>query len=321
MHTERELTRQVLSGPTMGTRWAAVFFAPASYDSAGLQLELQQGGNRVDEQMSTWKPHSDLMQLNRAPVGSWVELPEELAAVLAAALAVGRQSGGAFDIGVGELVTAWGFGPAAGHADSAAITAAAAKLRPPAHLALELDRSGNRVRKHAAVTLDLSGIAKGFGVDQLARVLEAHGITRYLVSIDGEVRAGAAKPDGSGWRVALERPEYGHREAAGVIELTGAALATSGDYRHVVEHQGVAYAHTMDPRRARPLAGGPAAVTVRATDCMTADAWATALMVLGPEQGLPLAQGLGLEMLFAERAEPAVFTLPPHPSAERRTTP
>ncbi|MGN6486616.1 MAG: FAD:protein FMN transferase [Devosia sp.] len=321
MHTEPELVRRVLNGPTMGTRWAAVFFSPPDRDLAGLQRELQQAVDRVDKQMSTWKPQSDLMQLNRAPVGSWVALPEELAAVLAAALAVGRQSGGAFDIGVGELVTAWGFGPAAGRPDSTAIATAGAKPRLPAHLALELDRGSKRVRKHAAVTLDLCGIAKGFGVDQLAHVLEAHGIGRYLASIDGEVRAGAAKPDGSGWRVALERPEYGHRAAAGVIELVGAALATSGDYRHVVEHHGVAYGHTMDPRRAGPLTGGPASVTVRATDCMTADAWATALMVLGPQQGLPLAQRLGLEVLFAERAEPAVFTLPTHPSAERRTTP
>jgi len=118
------------------------------------------------------------------------------------------------------------------------------------------------------------------------------------------VRAGAAKPDGSAWRVALERPEFGRRTAAGIIELVGGALATSGDYRQMLEPEGVAYGHTMDPRAGIPLSGGPAAVTVRAGDCMTADAWATALMVLGPERGLWLAQPLGLEVLFAEREAP-----------------
>lgn len=320
MHTEPQPIRRILSGPTMGTRYAAVFFVPEGYDLEGLQRELQRAVDRVDNQMSTWKPQSDLMQLNRAAVESWIRVPEELATVLSAALEIGRLSEGAFDIGVGELVTAWGFGPAAGHADSAAIAAAGGRQRRPAHLALELDRGNSRVCKHAPLSLDLSGIAKGFGVDELARVLEGDGITSYLTSIDGEVRAGAAKPDGSAWRVALERPEFGHRTAAGLIELAGGALATSGDYRHVFEHQGVTYGHTIDPRRSAPLTGGPAAVTVRADDCMTADAWATALMVLGPERGMALAESLGLEVLFAERAPGAVPAVP-HQFAERRTNP
>jgi thiamine biosynthesis lipoprotein len=287
----------------MGTRYAAVYFSGEEHDAAGLQSELQQAVDRVDSQMSTWKPQSDLMRLNRAPVGRWIEVPEALGTVLAAGLEVGRLSDGAFDIGVGELVTAWGFGPAAGHVDRAAIAAAGARQRPPAHLALELDRGRSCVRKHAALSLDLCGIAKGFGVDELARVLGRRGIASYLVSIDGEVRAGMAKPDGSPWRVAVERPESGHRAAAGVIALAEGALATSGDYRHRLAYGGTTYAHTMDPHRGAPLAGGPAAVTVRANDCMSADAWATALMVLGPEQGVPLATAFGLEVLFAERAD------------------
>jgi thiamine biosynthesis lipoprotein len=223
--------------------------------------------------------------------------------VLVEALEIGRLSGGAFDIGVGDLVAAWGFGPAAGSIARGDVALV------PAHRAIELDAVGRRVRKLAPVSLDLSGIAKGYGVDELARVLEAWRITSYLASIDGEVRAGHAKPDGSGWRVALESPEVGHRHAGGVIVIADAALATSGDYRNFVECDGIRYAHTMDPLRRAPLLGGPASVTVRAPTCMAADAWATALMVLGPERGSALAAQHGFEALFAEREEPMTLSL------------
>lgn len=251
------------------------------------------------------------MLMNWVPVGTSFDLPEQLATVLETALEVGRASGGAFDIGVGDLVSAWGFGPGAGALDPGAIATASAGRRTPAHLALELDPIRRRACKRAPITLDLSGIAKGYGVDELARALESHGISSYLVSIDGELRAGRPKPDGSRWRVAVERPELGHRAAAGVIEIADAALATSGDYRHFVEHHHVRYGHTIDPRQQAPLRNGPAAVTVRAETAMHADAWATALMVLGPERGSELASALGLEVLFAKRETDTARPLAP----------
>ena len=313
MRTETNLVRRVISGPTMGTRYSAVFFAQEERHLADLHLALQRAVDAVDGQMSTWKPDSDLMRLNRAPAGTWVDVPSQLATVLASALEIGRLSDGAFDIGVGDLVSAWGFGPAAGVPDPDAIAAASAGLRTPAHLALELDPIRKRACKHAPITLDLSGIAKGYGVDELARVLEARGISSYLVSIDGELRAGRPKPDGSRWRVAVESPELGHRMAAGVIEIADAALATSGDYRHFVEHRHVRYGHTIDPRQQAPLRDGPSSVTVRAGNSMHADAWATALMVLGPQRGSELASALGLEVLFAERGTDAARPMAPSP--------
>lgn len=296
-----DLVRRVISGPTMGTRYSAVFFAPTTIDLSVVHTALQEALDTVDGQMSSWKPQSDLMRLNRAAVGTWIDLPKELGTVLAAALEVGRLSDGAFDIGVGDLVTAWGFGAAAGTTDRRAIAAAGTAQHVPAHLALELDEAGERVRNHAEVTLDLSAIAKGYGVDEMARVLERLDVASYLVSIDGELRAGQVKPDGSAWRVAVESPEYGHRRGAGVIEIADAALATSGDYRHFVERDGVCFGHTMDPRQRVPVSHGPASVTVRAATAMQADAWATALMVLGPERGSEVASAQGLEVLFAER--------------------
>jgi thiamine biosynthesis lipoprotein len=290
----------------MGTRYVAVFFAPEAFDLTELSLALGRAVATVDVQMSTFRPHSNLMQLNRAPVGEWLAVPRELFDVLSAAVEIGRLSDGAFDIGVGDLVLAWGFGPAAGAIDQGAISRLGNGRHTPAHLGLALDRQGRRVRKLTKLNLDLSGIAKGYGVDALAAVLEAHGLDRYLVSIDGELRAGECKPDGMPWKVALESPDEGYRRASAILEVTKCALATSGDYRHFVDHEGRRHAHTMDPRRRHPLANGPASVTVRAKTCTEADAWATALMVLSGVRGNELAAAHGLEVLVATRDSDAV---------------
>lgn len=289
---DQTLVRYSLSGPTMGSRFAAVFYAAAGLDTRPIQAELQAAVDRVDAQMSTWKPDSTLMRLNRAPVGQWFDLPDELYQVLLAGLHVGSLSHGAFDIALGAQVGAWGFGPAtAEQAD---------KAHCPAATALTLDPERRAVRKEAAVSLDLNGIAKGFGVDELARCLERHGIQRYLVGIDGELRARGEKPDGA-WRVALEKPEYGRREPFAALELADTAIATSGDYRHWRERDGQRYSHTLDPRSGAPLHNGIASVTVLTGSCLYADAWATALMVLGVERGARLAQEQGLGAVFLVR--------------------
>jgi thiamine biosynthesis lipoprotein len=149
--------------------------------------------------------------------------------------------------------------------------------------------------------LDLNGIAKGFAVDQLAAVLDAHGISRYLVGIDGEMRARGLKADGQPWSVAVEKPVRGIREVMGVMELSDVAIATSGDYRHWRTLAGQDYAHSMQPILAAPLHNSLTAVTVLANTCMLADAWATALLVLGASAGPALAQSLGLHALFVLR--------------------
>ncbi len=317
-----DLTRHALSGPTMGTRWTALFFAPPDLDAAPVKAALQAAVDRVDAAMSTWNPGSDLMRLNRAPVGEWQAVPQELAQVLALGLRIGRASGGAFDIGMGDAVRAWGFGPEA--ADPAAIRAAMAASRRPAHEGLELD--GTRVRKTAPLTLDLNGIAKGHGVDRLAEVLAHHGICASLVGIDGEMRATGLRPDGSPWTIAVEAPDPDRRAPHSVLALEDAAVATSGDYRHWVTVQGRRLSHTMDPDRGGPVLAGPASVTVVAARCAEADAWATALMVAGPTAGAALAARNGLDALFllrdaagrvTSRAVGRLFGAAPAPATSR----
>lgn len=174
---------------------------------------------------------------------------------------------------------------------------------------LEVDVARGRARRLAGVAFDLCGIAKGFGVDELARVLDRHGIGAWLVGIDGELRARGCKPDGSPWAIALEAPDYDRRGAMGAIDLVDAAVATSGDYRHWADFGGERLSHTMDPRAGAPLRGDIASVTVVAPTCTDADAYATALMVLGAQAGCAHAERHGLDALFVVRDGDALRTI------------
>lgn len=292
------VTRQTLNGATMGTRYSAIFYASPDMALPPLASALSGAVDRVDRQMSGWKPGSDLNRLNVAEIGIWIGVPRELVAVLAQSLRIGQASSGAFDIGVGDLVAAWGFGLPGNDASGGGPILAAAERRPVTSAALELDVNTGRARRLAPIKLDLSGIAKGYGVDELARVMGEFDIRSWLVGIDGEMRAKGLKPDGTMWTVAHERPDREVREAMGVLELRDMAVATSGNYRHFREAGGRIVSHTMNPRTAQPLDNDVASVTVLAPTCMIADAWATAFMVMGADRGLKAARAHGLDAIF-----------------------
>jgi thiamine biosynthesis lipoprotein len=294
--TFTKLTRHALNGPTMGTRWSALFHMPADFDIAPVRTAMTDAVAEVDQQMSTWKPDSDLNRLNSTRQAEWVELPERLLTVLETGLAIGRASGGAFDVGMGDAIAAWGFGPQ--RASEERIKTARLTSRSPGHDILELDTAGGRARKHADIRVDLSGIAKGYGVDRLSEVARENGVEAGLFAIDGELRALGTQPDGRGWSIAVEKPDLTMRDPHSVLELQDSAVATSGDYRHWIDLGGQRLSHTIDPRLGMPLRLPPASVTVIACDCMSADAWATGMMVLGEARGLRLAEKLGLSVLF-----------------------
>lgn len=308
MKTSTDAARHTLSGPTMGTRYAAVFHAPQDIDIDAVRRDLQAAVDRVDGEMSTWKPASDLSRVNAAPPGKWIRVPANLFAVVEAALGIGEASGGAFEIGVGDAVEAFGFGASAASPDPARIAILPAAFAPAAER-IELDHAGRRMRKRAPVRLDLSGIAKGFGVDELGRALDRHGVENYLVSIDGEVRARGGKPDGTAWAVGIERPDRSTRGAAGVVALVDGAIATSGDYRHAVSLAG----RTLSPHhrsRYRPAGREPARLGHgdRAGG-MQADAWATALLVMGESHGPAFAIRHRMDALFLLRTPDGIDEL------------
>ncbi|VUZ28911.1 FAD:protein FMN transferase [uncultured Comamonas sp.] len=288
-----------LHGPTMGTRWSVTMDAALSLrQQAALHQDLATAAERVNQQMSPFRADSDLLRCNRTPVGQWLELPAEFLQVLDCALTVCRLSQGAFDPGVGDLVQAWGFG-AASAPNTDAIGHIRQQPRPPTWESLE--RQGTRLRKLAPVELDLCGIAKGFAVDLMTAQLRQYGVRHALVALDGELYALGSQAQGQAWPVAIESPEPDRRAVHGVVELQDLAIATSGDYRHYFELGPHRIAHSMDGQRQAPVHNDVASVTVLAPDCMWADAWATALLVLGSNAGLALARRLGLETLWLLR--------------------
>jgi len=277
----------------MGTSWSVRIAAPPEALAAGIEPAIGAALDRIVAQMSQWEPESDLSRFNRATPGSWTSLPPEFAQVLGAALDVAARSDGAFDPAMGALADQWGFGPS-GPRTRAPDIAGIGERR------IDFEPLLLRVRRTAGAALDFSGIAKGYAVDAVAACLRAMGLEDFLVEIGGELRGHGIKPDGQPWWVDIEQaPGVAVRPIR--VALHGLAIATSGDYRRHFEADGRHYAHTLDPRTGAPLANGVASVTVLHAECMRADAWATALTVLGPEAGLATAEREGLAMHMVVR--------------------
>ena len=285
------------AGLTMGTTWSAKVVHDALLPD--LQAELDQ----VVAQMSHWEAGSDLGRFNRAAAGTWHALPPEFATVIDYALQVSRDTGGAYDPCAGALVNRWGFGPQRrfDQAGFYAPTAAAIDAILRAKHAVQYDAATRRLFQPGGVQLDLSSVAKGYAVDQLARCLRMQGVSHYLVEVGGELRGAGVKPDGQPWWVALEGVPDTADVGATVVALHGLALATSGDYRRYFSFQSQRASHTLDPRTGYPIANDVASVTVLHPSCMAADALSTALTVLGEIDGLAFAEQRGLAARFLLR--------------------
>lgn len=293
-----------LGGATMGTRWNVTVAPPLNgVDAAQLRAQIEQQLAEINQAMSTYIDTSELSQLNRAPVGEWIAVSPELHEVLLTAMEVGWLTGGAFDVTVGPLVDLWGFGPAGRVTEPPSDEALAAAMEQVGIQHVELNLAKPLVRRDRPVRIDLSGVAKGYGVDKIAELLQQQGLTNFLVEIGGELRLSGASPRGDNWRIAVERPDALPGQAQLPISLTDAAIATSGDYRNYFEQDGQRYSHTIDPSTGRPITHALASVTVIADNAAYADALATALEVLGAERALQLAEQLGLAVYVIVRKD------------------
>ena len=293
----RQETERFLQGETMGTSWSARFFAPPECEDSKYRNAVERGLQTVVDQMSHWLPESDLSRFNRSRAGSWQALPLEFFRVLDFALTVAEQSSGAFDPTVGPLVEEWGFGPGRKELRPPSPEVLSALRRTNGWAYVEVDRANQRARHAGEPGLDLSAVAKGFAVDHIGRLLNRHGVASYLVEIGGELRASGLKQNGEPWWVAIEPP------APIRIALSGWSVATSGDYRRYFESDGRRWTHAIDPRTGYALGQDVAQVSVIHPDCMAADAYSTALMVLGAKQGLEFADRMGLAAVFVLRSE------------------
>jgi thiamine biosynthesis lipoprotein len=293
-------------GPTMGTTWSLTVVPDRAMDAAereSIDRQVQDTLARITALMSTWDENSELSRFNRARTTEAFPIAPDTYEVFRWALALSEETGHAFDMTVLPVVEAWGFG-AGGDRDalppsSATLTRLKAATGPGR---VELDPAGGSVRKrHPAVACDVSGLAPGYAADLIASALERRGLTDFLLDVGGEFVARGRNAAGSPWQVAVERPDALTREVEHVVPLTNMALATSGDYRNYREVNGRRVTHIIDPRTAEPIDHRLASVTVLDPRAVRADGLATALMVLGPGEGLALAAQLKLPALFVVR--------------------
>lgn len=292
-----------LTGQAMGTTFNVVLVGPPeSLAAEVLEEELIAALQEVDRLASTWREDSELTVFNLDLSSDWIPVSRRFCALLDGALEVSAATGGAFDLTIGPLTNLWGFGPDGQVADPpSAADIAAAQGRVGFEL-LEADCAKRRVRKGVPdLYVDLSGWAKGYAVDQLAAILDAHGIDNYLVEIGGELRVKGKNRGNDKWAIGIEAPSTSARVPHAILHVTDTSVATSGDYRNFFEHDGQRYSHTIDARTGRPVAHNLAAVTVVNPSTAYADAMATALLVLGPDDGPQLARKLGIAGYFLVR--------------------
>lgn len=302
-----------IHGQTMGTTYNISWVESPDFNTNILQQSIDQRLVQLNRSLSTYDPQSELSLINQQKAETqdgWISLSSELTTVLSHSLTLHHDSQGYFDVTVGPLVNIWGFGPdeAEDKAPSDDKIEHLLQQIGSRHISLESDK--RRMQLSKPVYIDLSAIAKGWGVDQISELLEAQGIEHYLVEIGGELRTNGHKPGNIPWKIAIEKPAYqpGDREGQLIIAPGNAAVATSGDYRNYFEVEGVRFSHTINPATGRPITHNLASVTVIHPDCALADGWATALNVAGPEEGFALAQKHNLAAYFIIRSQQGFVT-------------
>lgn len=307
-HVNVNAQEQYAQLKTAGTTMGVVSYSVTAYgDSdlqAGFSAAVLQELESVNQRMSTYIPESDVSLFNATNSTEWISVTRETAVVVEKALEISELSDGAFDITVQPLVEMWSFSAREsetfGVPDESEVKEV---LKRVGYQKLQVRLDPPSLRKSRDnLQIDLSAIAKGYAVDMVNDRLMAMGFDDFLIEVGGEVRVSGDKLDNEAWKVGIEQPIEGVRIPYRVIELYHKSLASSGDYRNFYEIDGKRYSHTIDPRTGFPVDHNVAAASVIASDCMTADALATAIMVLGKEAGIELAQATGVEALILERS-------------------
>jgi len=291
---------EAFTGPTMGSTYTVKYVRSGDGPSKEmLHSEVEALLGELDKQLSTYRSDSDVERFNALPAGSCEPMPDMVRELVAAGGQLSADSDGAFDLTLEPLLNLWGFGPQGRgeRVPSAEYISAARALTGQQHLSID----GDRLCKAVALQLDFNSIAAGYAVDLVIDRLKALGVQSYLVEITGELKAEGRKPDGSPWRIAIEAPRDDQRVAQKIVELDGMGVSTSGDYRNYFERDGRRYSHTLDPQSGQPIEHHLAAVTVIDKSTLRADGLSTALMVLGPEKGLALAERIGIAAFFVVR--------------------
>lgn len=290
-----------LSGRAMGTTWRVKYATAAAsppLEPEAVAREVSGCLEQLEQLLSTYRPDSELSRFNRFAETGWFSVAPEVAWVAAEARAVSGLTGGAYDATVLPLVERWGFGPHGRAAELPGAAELAVLRRRVDWRRLEVRENPPALRKtEAGVGADFSSLVKGYAADAASARLARLGAPRHLVQVGGDMRSG-----GADWPVAIERPLEERVEVEAVVTLAGDALSTSGDYRNAYRVGARRYGHIIDPRSGAPVEGALASVSVIHASCARSSALATALFVLGPEEGWRLAEREGIAALFLVRS-------------------
>lgn len=266
-----------------------------------LKQKIDEGLAQFNQSMSTYIGDSELSSFNQSTAGDWVSVSDELFEVLSLGQRVARESSGAFDVTVGPLVNAWGFGPKGKlieYPTDEEIIALSARVGWDL---LVMDDAEKQIKKHADLYVDLSAIAKGYAADVIAGLLSDIGFENYMVEIGGELFIAGLNPKGKSWIIGVEKPSLEQTGSLQAVTGDRVGIATSGDYRNYYEQDGVRVSHTINPKTGKPITHRLASVTVISESAGLSDAYATAINVLGPEAGFELAQKKNLAVFFIIR--------------------
>ena len=286
----------------MGTTYHIKVVTGYLHGVSGLKEKIEKRLFEINAAMSTYQKDSEISRFNELnQIGRKFQISQDFYRVMTTAQTIYRISDGAWDGTVNPLVDLWGFGRGEAKNKIPLETEISALLSNIGFESIEVLEPGYLLKKRASVTLDLSSIAKGYGVDQIASIVRKDGFKDYLVEIGGEVFASGYRKDGKLWRIGINRPQAdaAFDEVYQVVKLHNKAFATSGDYRNFFVVDGIRYAHIINPRTGHPISNGVVSVTIVADTCAFADGLATAIMVMGPERGLDLINRLeGVEGLI-----------------------
>ncbi|MES0824916.1 FAD:protein FMN transferase [Ruegeria sp. SCP11] len=297
---EPEVVR--LSGETMGTTFNITAIGE-DLDENALAASVEETLAEVNAKMSNWDPNSEVSTFSAATSTDPMPISAEFAQVMEAANDVHDKTGGTFDVTLGPLIELWGFGPRTPEdpvPSEADIQAALDGVGQNRLLTLDSE-AGTLTKSDASVGINLSAIAKGYGIDAVAETLREAGIENYLVEIGGDLVTMGQNDKGEAWRIGIEKPQAGAQSPQLIVSVSDLGMASSGDYKNFFEQDGVRYSHIIDPTTGRPITHRTTSVTVLADNAMMADAWATAMLALGQEKGLELAEKHKLAVYFISR--------------------
>ncbi|MCP5171554.1 MAG: FAD:protein FMN transferase [Pseudomonadales bacterium] len=286
------------SGSTMGTSYHITVVSGSGVNVSSLSDQVQRRLDQLDNIFSTYKPQSELSRLNSTEVGQPFSLSPEMLDVLSLSQELYQATSEAFNPAIGPLVDLWGFGPMpAGEQlpDDDQITE---RLLMVDFSQLVIGENESVAIKQRPLQIDLSAVAKGYAVDQVAELLEAKHFHDYLVEIGGELRLSGLNQQNEPWRIGIERPALERGAAQEIMSLSDTGLATSGDYRNYIDRDGVRYSHTIDPLTGKPVINRLASVTVIHPNAASADALATAFMVMGESKAMQYAESENIAAYF-----------------------